>query len=385
MSEAAKLYEARVNRIKTTANHQEPDRVPVIANTLTWSIAYAGSTVQECIDDTDKQVEVYSKKFNDIYWDGTLFEGLIVPMKTLGILGSKTYFVSSDGVTIQHHENTPMLEEEYPELIEDPLKFLINKFFPRKFPVLNKSYPDNLASLKEAAVALADFVQARQKVTGAVQKEHGVVAIAGAKAYPPFDVIFDRLRGFKGVSLDMRRCPDKLTAACEALFPMYMQLAASAIAGDFPYAICTLHAPTFLGPKNFERFFWPTFKRMLLNIHEMGSKTILFMEGNWTPLYDYLNELPKSSAIALLEADDVFEAKKRIGDKLTIMGAVPTSLLKYGTKAECLDFAKKLIDECAPGGGFMLSIEQALLSKGDVNIENLKAVNQFVHEYGVYK
>jgi len=87
----------------------------------------------------------------------------------------------------------------------------------------------------------------------------------------------------------------------------------------------------------------------------------------------------------LLEADDVVQAKKRIGDKLTIIGAVPTSLLKYGSKAECLDCAKELIDECAPGGGFMLSVEQALLSTGDVNIDNLKAVNQFVHEYGVYK
>lgn len=385
MSDVAKLYEERVKRIKTTANHQEPDRVPVIANVLTWSIAYAGSTVQECIDDSDKAVEVYTKKFNDFYWDGGLTEGNIVPLKTLGLLGSNTYFVSSDGVTIQHHENTLMLEEEYPDLIEDPMKFMANKLFPRKFPALHKSYPGNLETLKDATVALADFVQARQKVNAAVQKKHGVVPIAGAKAYPPFDVIFDRLRGFKGISLDMRRCPDNVIAAAEALFPMYMNLAASAITGDFPYAICTLHAPTFLGPKNFEKFFWPTFKRMLLKIHEMGSKTILFMEGNWTPLYDYLNELPKSSAIALLEADDVFEAKKRIGDKLAIMGAVPTSLLKYGSKAECLDFAKKLVDKCAPGGGFMLSTERALLTNGDVNVENLKAVNQFVHEYGVYK
>lgn len=385
MSDVTKLYEERVNRIKTTANHQEPDRVPVIANTLTWSIAYAGSTVQECLDDSEKQVEVYTNKFKDIYWDGTLTEGLIVPLKTLGILGSNTFFVSSDGITIQHQENTPMLEEEYPELIEDPLKFMANKLFPRKFPALHQSYPNNLESLKEATVALADFVQARQKVNAAAQKEYGIVPIAGAKAYAPADVIFDRLRGFKGFSLDMRRCPDKVVAAAEALFPMYMQLAASGMAGDFPYALSTLHAPTFLGPKNFERFFWPTFKKMLLKIHEMGSKTILFMEGNWTPLYDYLNELPKSSAIALLESDDVFEAKKRIGDKLTIVGAVPTSLLKYGSKAECLDFAKRIIDECAPGGGFMLSVEQALLSAGDVNIENLKAVNQFVHEYGVYR
>jgi len=274
------------NRIKTTANHKEPDRVPIIANALTWSIGYAGSTVQECLNDSDKQAEVYTKKFQDIYWDGTFFEGMIVPLKTFDVLGSKTWFVSNDGITVQHRENTPMLEEEYPELIEDPVKFMANKIFPRKFPALHQSYPNNLESLKDAAVALADFIQTRQKVTAAA-KEYGIVPIAGAKVYPPCDVIFDRLRGFKGFSLDMRRCPENVIAASEALLPMYMQLAASAVGGDFPYAMSTLHAPTFLGPKNFEKFFWPTFKKMLLKIHEMGSKTILFMEGNWTPLYDY--------------------------------------------------------------------------------------------------
>jgi hypothetical protein len=49
-----------------------------------------------------------------------------------------------------------------------------------------------------------------------------------------------------------------------------------------------------------------------------------------------------------------------------------------------VDQAKKMIDACAPGGGFILSGDKALLSPNDARPENLKAVTDFVLEYGVY-
>ena len=59
--------------------------------------------------------------------------------------------------------------------------------------------------------------------------------------------------------------------------------------------------------------------------------------------------------------------------------------LYYGTKEECLDLAKGLIDDLAPGGGYIFSTNRAMIAPTDGNPENLKAVNEFVREYGVYQ
>ena len=39
----------------------------------------------------------------------------------------------------------------------------------------------------------------------------------------------------------------------------------------------------------------------------------------------------------------------------------------------------------APGGGYILSLDKYILNASDVNPENMRAVNEFVRDYGVYK
>ena len=46
--------------------------------------------------------------------------------------------------------------------------------------------------------------------------------------------------------------------------------------------------------------------------------------------------------------------------------------------------AKELIDVLAPDGNYMFSLDKSLLRLKDVNVNNLKAVLNFVQEYGKY-
>jgi hypothetical protein len=384
MSEMEKVYEQRIQDIIMTCNHKEPKRVPIMGKMTAWAVAYSGAKTRDLIYDRELHVEKWTSFLKDIYVDCMQGIGIRIPLKMIWALESETFFISNDEVTIQHKENTPMLVEEYPELIKDPISFIMNKICPRKFPALSKPYPESLAALKEAALGLSDSSESAAAVVKRCREEYGVPGIGGSKLYAPLDVIFDRLRGFTGLAVDMRRNPEWLIEACEALFPIYMKVAERGITGPYPFAATTLHCPTFLGPKNFGKFFWPTYKKMLLRVKELGSQTFAYMEGTWKPYYEFLNELPPNCMIGLLEADDPIEAKKLIGDKITIVGGVPLNLLRYGTKQQCLDHAKKIIDACAPGGGFIFTTDKALLSDGDVKVENLIAVNEFVHEYGVY-
>jgi uroporphyrinogen-III decarboxylase len=61
---------------------------------------------------------------------------------------------------------------------------------------------------------------------------------------------------------------------------------------------------------------------------------------------------------------------------------VPTSVVIKGTPDSVKEYCHKLIQDCAPGGGFILA-GGASIDNG--KIENLKAMMEAAREYGVYK
>ncbi|HEY3423845.1 MAG TPA: hypothetical protein VGL27_03545, partial [Negativicutes bacterium] len=288
MSDMGKVCEERIKDIITTCNHKEPKRVPVMGKMASWAVAYAGAKTRDLVNNRELQVEKWTSFLKEIYVDCMFGFGIGIPMKTIWALESKTFFISNDEVTIQHKQNTPMLVEEYPELIKDPISFMINKICPRKFPALNKPYPENLESLRKAALGLLDYAQDLTAITKRAKEQYGVAPIVRSKLHPPLDVMFDRLRGFTDGAVDMRRNPQWLVEACEALRPIYMKLAEDDITGEYPFVVTAAHCPTFLGPRNFAKFFWPTYKKMLLRVKELGTQTFVFMEGSWEPYYDFL-------------------------------------------------------------------------------------------------
>ncbi|HCX63852.1 MAG TPA: uroporphyrinogen decarboxylase, partial [Eubacteriaceae bacterium] len=152
----------------------------------------------------------------------------------------------------------------------------------------------------------------------------------------------------------------------------------------FPFVFNPLHLPTFLGPKQFGKHYWPSYKKVLLAIHEMGGKVLAMLEGDWHNFYEFLQELPKSMLIGAVEKDDLAVVKKEVGDTITLVGGVPLSMLRHNSKQQCIDETKRVLDHCAPGGGFIFANDKSLLSPGDIKIENLIAVNQYVKENGTY-
>lgn len=382
------LYQERVKRIVTTVNHEEPDRVPILTMFGTWAISYANSTVQEIADNPEKEIEVFSKPHEDIYSDATYTNGMAFDARSAQIIGSKSHFISEDGQTVQHKEITLMESSEYPDLIKDPMDYIFNKMLPRKASNLNKTPEENYEAIKE----LVNHWKVKSGVQGRLLNElkvkHGLPVITGSFAYPAMDMVFDYLRGFKGISLDLRRNPEELLAGISALeeysFDL-MGLPQDTKVEPFPFYATMFHLPTFISAKQFEKFFLPTYDKMLKRIHQSGGKIIMFLEGKWEDKFDWLNSLPKNFAIGIVEGDDIFEVKKKVGDNITVVGGMPLDLLRLGNKDTCIDYAKKVVDECAPGGGYIFASTREFLSKGDVNVDNLIAVNEFVHNYAVYK
>lgn len=82
------------------------------------------------------------------------------------------------------------------------------------------------------------------------------------------------------------------------------------------------------------------------------------------------------------DRDDIFEAHAALGDRFAISGGIPNFLLSYGKPQEVRDYCKKVIDEVARDGSYIM--DAGAIMQNDTSIENMKAMTEFTRDYGVY-
>lgn len=411
---ASQLYEERKKRLITAAKGKEPDRVPVAGLMETFTLAYAGTTIDEVKSTVVKQVKSYGAIYKDIHFDAAFVSFLSHAMTMSSHLGSDIFFASNDGVTLQHKEYCPMTPEDYDKIIKDPMSFIINDFLPRKYPGFNGTELEIKDKFLNSVVDLGRFGSTMMYGNLYFKNVLKMPVLVGGDLEAPADMFFDFLRGFKPTVTDYRRYPDKVKRATEAIYdyvdnvleitPMVMSLPTevkdipwlvkygvnTVIRGEnpefpeFPWIFNPMHLPAFLSQKQFDEFYWPTYRRLVEKIAACGGHVMGLAEGAFGKNLDRFCELPAHSMTLIIENDDIKEVKKLLGDRQCIMGGMPLDLLKSGTKDECLAHAKDIIDTCAPGGGFIFSPDKVMVAPNDCKIENLREVNEFVRSYGVY-
>ncbi|MFR1301020.1 uroporphyrinogen decarboxylase family protein [Eubacterium callanderi] len=172
-------------------------------------------------------------------------------------------------------------------------------------------------------------------------------------------------------------------AACEALLPVCLKAGVNPASSRYNRTFIPLHMAPYMREKDFLKFYWPTFKAYVEGLNAAGAGANLFVEEDWSRYLDYLNELPENT-LMVFEYGDPKEIKAKVGSRHIVSGLYPIGLLKSGTEQACIDKAKELIDIFAPDGGYIFGFDKAILRLNDINPANLKAVFNFVHEYGIY-
>jgi uroporphyrinogen-III decarboxylase len=139
---------------------------------------------------------------------------------------------------------------------------------------------------------------------------------------------------------------------------------------------------SFMSPRQFEMFYWPTFKRLLLGMVNEGLVPFPFAEGRYGARLEVISDMPKSSVVWSFEDIDMARAKKVLGKVSCIAGNVPSSVLYTKTPREVKENCRKLIETCAPGGGYILTRATGM---NEGNPDNLRVMMEAAKEYGVYK
>jgi hypothetical protein len=360
-----------------------PKRVPVHTwLDISYVIQYAGMDMRRANWDVenfknlfDLSAKTFKSDINAV--DITRF----IPV--YNILGAVNFVLGSSG-QIQHPEVKGMEADEYEELIADPYKFIHDKLLPRLYKKLDANPAQRAIAFSKAMKAQSDIFGHIIAHQDSLAEKYGLAyERVGCQTVAPFDLIADQFRGFSEMSKDIRRYPDQVVRACEAVLPMLIKAGIKPHSSRQKRTFMPLHMAPYLRLSDFEKFYWPTFKRLIEALWAAGAAPLLFVEQDWTRFLDHLNELPAGTQM-MFEYGDPKVIKEKVGKKHIISGLYPLTLLSKGTKQECIDKAKELIDILAPGGNYIFSFDKIALNLNDANPENIIAVNEFVREYGVY-
>ncbi|MFW9820684.1 MAG: uroporphyrinogen decarboxylase family protein [Candidatus Thorarchaeota archaeon] len=200
--------------------------------------------------------------------------------------------------------------------------------------------------------------------------------------------VFDLLSTFRGSTnfmKDIYRHKDKIIEICDKYTDDFIRMGEYGITqcqGKTLLVGAVRASADFISVKLFEELFWPYFKKTVSTYVKKGYIIQMHMDTDWTDRLHYLLELPKGKLyLHMDERTDIFKAKEILGGHICIEGNLKPSLFTIGTPNMVEKQVKKIIDECADGGGLIVGSE----IPDDAKLENLKAMCDTCKSYGMYR
>lgn len=405
-------FSTKQNRLRMATALKEADIVPIAPKSgLYYGTAYGISMYDIMMDvrNAIPGIEKFLMEFDpDLVWSPVVYP--IPPMEALG-----TTYIKWPGRT--HHlpltssfqilDGTYIYDDEFSEFVQDPTHFILTKLFPRKhknLKGLEKLYLKNPIEFSQfidfAVFADPDVIAAMDaarkcgeeilKWLGGMGEIGQLIANSGFVPGPagaqtcPYDMFSDNYRGLIETTLDVIERPDALMEVLEAMTRICIDRTIStAKAMQLEYVFIPLHGGVdeFMSPKNYEKFYWSGLKKLILAIIDNGMTPYVFCEGNYKTRLEVISDVPKGKVIYMFEKCDMELAKKTVGKTACICGNIPSALMVFGKPEQVADECKRMLDICAPSGGFMMDVSIDLTG---AKPENVEAFFNTTRTYGKY-
>jgi hypothetical protein len=408
------LKKERYNRIHTAETLGVPDRVPVSIPMGNFPAKYTGVLCSDAYYNFDAWYGAVEKTLRDFYPD-TFGANLYNSGSALELIDPKTQKWPGHGVDphqgFQAIEVDSLKADEFKEYMQDSNSYYLSKHLPRtvnslaafsKIPPLFELLhgPGSAQRMAELLIEpdMAKAIATLQKAGRIYRKDrpknaklfkllakYGYYMTRAVGAMPPYDTVSHQLRGMTGTMHDMFRQPDKLLELIDFVLKETIEktpLVPDEHGNIHIFMTNTRGSDDFLSKKHFDTFYWPSFKKLVTYLCNHGATPGIFFEGNCDSRVEYLLDLPKGKFIARFDASNIFRAKEILKGHCCIEGNVPASLLQVGNKEDVIAYCKKCIDICGKDGGYVISPRSSV---DEVKPENLKAMIDFVKEYGVYR
>jgi uroporphyrinogen-III decarboxylase len=382
----------KYERLEKAWNLEEADRVPV-SPVNCYIIPYlAGISIREMFLEPDKLVEATAKVYDMLGgWDD--IDPNITTLNHLSMFGRSGW----DQATLDWRlwdEFPP--EGNLPSLYEKPIIEDYDDVMERGFaPILyNRSVSPDI--FKRSVDDFLYYEFEYPKVYAAAWRryveEYEIPLLMGGRACHPLDML-QYYRGITNLTRDLFERPDKVKEICEWFIEYEATLAMRDAmimgAGEVPGAEIIFFVnggPPGMPPRIYDEFFWPSAKKMIDIFVKRGFKVRCHWDNDLTPYLDTIKDmasgLPRGKLMLDLEKTDMKKAKEVLGDTICLYGNVPSAMLCYGTVEDVDAYCKQLIEDCAPGGGFVLGTECE--TPWNAKPENVKAIGDAARKYGWY-
>ncbi len=409
-----RLYAERTKRLQDALQLKQPDRIPIQLDMSYMLAEMYGVTRQEQHENGDKELEMLEKA--GLYFQPDSILGLYNnPLPSLAVGDRQTKFpghgMDPNG-SFQFVEGEYMKPEDYDAFLDDPTDWSIRTLWPRIFSEMEGFAllpPLSIAAYGSYTLANLSVLQAPQVVKALKAISRAVEAVAevntrtmktvqhlaalgfapptfaGSVTAAPFDFMSDTLRGMRGIMLDLYRRPEKLLAAEQKVLRLQLDYAINwSRTTGINLSFIPLHRGSdgFMSLAQFEKFYWPGLKALLVGLVDAGIMPYVFYEGAWDQRLLYLAELPKGKTAGWFQSSDIFKVKEVLGNTMCIVGGMRNTLLQAGTPEEVRELTIKLCREVGKGGGFIMTT--GIGEMEGCKAELVKVWVDTTKEFGVY-
>lgn len=146
-----------------------------------------------------------------------------------------------------------------------------------------------------------------------------------------------------------------------------------------------LKGSTIYNPKNWNEIVTPVYKELVKNAHKHDAKLLIHSDGDVSETIPYLID-SGVDGIDPLEYESGMRLKtlkEEFGANICLIGNISaTYVLTYGSKETTIEVTKQALQDAAKGGGFILGAGSDIL--GTCKYENVKAMIDTVKKYGKY-
>ena len=416
--EAKKRYDEKVARVEAAIALKEPDMVPMMPSAALFPMLNAGYTVAEVIYDTslEKMTKSLVKYLNDFDPDaglntGTNYagEGPMLELeqpKNMRGAGMPGHIIDDNSIQ-QFIEFPTLLDDEFDEFFTDRTGWALRKQLFRESTLLepfSKLFVGNRFSARMMASQVStpefkkmmetlwkinDMNQEYRKNAEKLNKtvyEMGYPVFRGGGAAVPFDSYSDGLRGTILSLQDLYENTEIVEKYIEeSIGPMLemIRMQGKNPASKGKHVFMALHKGMdgFMSDEHYRKYYWRHLQMIIEEIIKAGMVPYIFCEGKYNSRLDCLTEVTPGKVFYHFEEVNMEVAKSKLKDIACIAGSFSTNLLQFGTPDQVRDEAKKLLDICAPGGGFIFMTSSGL---SHVKRENVEAMFETVRLYGKY-
>lgn len=403
--------ETRNKRVRRAIGLEIPDRVPFVPTLGNVYCLEYGVTIKSAMQDNANLIPALDSLLRECDPD-LLYTPDFFPLQTMEILGAVNMSWPgkqpefSDNFTYQINDATYLEDEDYEEFLKDPSAFLARKVLTQKFSALeglkyldfyslcsstvmgfaeigNPLLTEALEKLLEAGKITSDFTKGMMQVEAYCQ-DKGYPVWGNAVMQNPFDSFADNIRGLINTVMDLKTDPNLLAEAVDRMSDAVIPKdVAAAKRMHAEYAFIPLHTGVdeFMSPDDYNRYYWPPLKRLIDSLLKENITPMIFCEGNYYTRLETLKDVPKGKVVYFFEKQDMKKAKEALSGIACIAGNLDTGLLMHGTPEAVIEETRRLLDICAPGGGYLMSNS---ISLDNCRRKNLIAWRQAVSSYGKY-